>query len=228
MPLFDRTNDFDRRVIRNIVSLRESEDLFDDLAREDATLSPVAIEAEAQVKSTLPLGLIERGFRYTTSVAYPFEHEPYLKTRYGDGSYGVWYGALDLKTTIYETCFHMIKEESRLPKANRIAYRERAIYKILCRSLLIDLSEKETEFPGLIAEDYGFTQQIGERLRREGHPGLLAPSARHRGGVNVVAFSPSILSDPLFTCYLSYTCDVDRRTVTVEREVGKILYNLKF
>jgi hypothetical protein len=228
MPLLDTTRDFDGKAYRNIVSLRVSEDLFDDLTGGDPSLSAVAVESEARVKSRIPLGLVERGFHYTTSITYPFEHEPYLKTRYGDGSYGVWYGSLALKTTVHETAFHMVREEAKIEGNTGPIHRERAVYQVRCRALLVDLSGKEGEFPDLIGPDYVFTRQIGARLHREGHPGLLAPSARHRGGVNVVALTPAILSDPSLFCYLTYTFDPARRAVTVERTVGKVMAVLRF
>ena len=228
MPLLDTTRDFDDKVYRNIVSLRESEDLFDDLTGGDPSLSAVAVESEARVKSHIPLGMVERGFHYTTSITYPFEHEPYLKTRYGDGSYGVWYGSLALRTTIHETAFHMVQEEAKIEGNTGPIYRERAVYLVRCKALLIDLSGKGVEFPDLIGPDYVFTQQIGARLHREGHPGLLAPSARRREGINLVALTPAILSDPALYCYLTYACDLARRAVTVERTVGKVMAVLKF
>lgn len=122
----------------------------------------------------------------------------------------------------------MVKEESGIEGNSDPIYRERAVYLIYCKALPIDLSGKEAEFSALIGPDYGFTRQIGERLRREGHPGLLAPSARHRGGINLVALSPAILSEPGLFCYLTYTCDPVRRVVTVERTVGKVTAILKF
>lgn len=228
MPLFSHVRDFDEDVFRNIVSLRESQDLFDDLTGGNTSTSAIAIEAEARVKANIPLGLISRGFHYTIAITYPFEHEPYLKTRYGNGAYGVWYGALALDTTINETAFHMVKEESGIEGNTGSIYRERAVYLIHCKALLIDLSGKETEYPDLVGQDYGFTQQVGERIRREGHPGLLAPSARHKSGINLVSFSPSILSDHRMHCYLTYICDPVRRIVTVERTVGDVMLTLKF
>jgi hypothetical protein len=126
------------------------------------------------------------------------------------------------------TFFHMVKEESGIEGNTGPVYRERAVYRVRCKALLIDLSGKEIDFPDLVGPDYGFTQQIGERLHREGHPGLLAPSVRHRGGINLVALTPAILSDPKLFCYLTYTCDPTRRCVTVERTVGKVMSVLKF
>jgi hypothetical protein len=227
-PLFGRLRDFDEDAYRNIVSLRKSQDLFDDLTGGDASMSAIAVEAEARVKSGIPPGIIPRGFHYTIAIAYPFEHEPYLKTRYGNGTYGVWYGALTLDTTIRETAFHMVKEETGIEGNTGLIHRERAVYRVHCKALLIDLSGKEAEYPDLVGQDYGFTRQVGERLRREGHPGLLSPSARQKGGINLVAFSPAILSDPRLSCYLTYTCDPVRRTVTVERTVGKVMSTLQF
>ena len=109
-----------------------------------------------------------------------------------------------------------------------LIHRERAVYLIHCRALLIDLSGKEAEYPDLVGQDYGFTQQVGERVRREGHPGLLSPSTRHKSGINLVSFSPAILSDPRLSRYLTYTCDPVRRIVTVERTVGKVMSTLQF
>jgi len=228
MLLLDKTRDFDDDVYRNIVSLRESEDLFDDLTDGDPSMSAIAIEAESRVKSHIPPDLLGRGFHYTVSIAYPFENEPYLKTRYGNGSYGVWYGSLALETTIYETAYHMVREESGVEGNRRSVYRERAVYLVHSKALLIDLSGKEMEYPALTGQDYGFTCQIGERLYMEGHPGLLAPSARHPGGVNLVALSRKILSDPRLYCYLAYRCDLARRTVVVERAPGEVVASLKF
>ena len=228
MPLFDKTRDFNDDAYRNIVSLRESEDLFDDLTDGDSSMSAIAVEAESQVKSNIPPDLIARGFHYTTSIAYPFENEPYLKTRYGNGSYGVWYGSLALDTTIHETAYHMVREESGIEGNQRTIYRERAVYLVHCKALLIDFSGKEIEYPDLIGKDYGFTRQIGERLHSEGHPGLLAPSARHQGGINLVALSRKILSDPRLNCFLSYNCDLARKTVVVERALGEVIATLQF
>jgi hypothetical protein len=228
MLLFDKTRDFDDDAYRNIVSLRESEDLFDDLTDGDSLMSAIAIEAESRVKSSVSPDLLDRGFHYTTSIAYPFENEPYLKTRYGNGSYGVWYGSLALETTIHETAYHMVREESGVEGNRGPVYRERAVYLVRCKALLIDLSGNEAECPDLVGPDYGFTQQIGERLHRERHPGLLAPSARCRGGINLVALSRKILSDPRLNCYLAYTCDPVRRTVAIERAAGEVMAVLAF
>jgi hypothetical protein len=225
--LFDRTVDFDADVFRNITSLRESRDLFDDITEGGAFANAVAVAAEMRVKAGAPPGIVGRGFHYSTAIGYPFETEPYLSTRYSNGSFGVWYGSVELKTSIHETAYHMLADELKVEGNAGVIKRERAVYLIRCRALLIDLRGKEKEFPGLIGDGYGLTHEIGERLHTEGHPGLLAPSARCKG-TNLAAFTPAILSEPRHHCYLTYKCDVPGRKIIVERQSGKTFLKLEF
>ncbi len=222
--LFDKTADFRGLPYRNITTLRESEDLFDDLADGDASASAVAAEAEIRVKdhpAARDLKIIQRGFDYTRAIIdYPFKAEPYLSTRFGDGTYGVWYGSLEMKTTVFETCFHMIRAELAVEGLDEVVVRDRAVYRVKCSAILIDLRGKQASFPKLVEDDYGFTQQIGQRINHEGHPGLLAPSARYNG-INVVIFNPDVLSDPRLHCYLTYYFNPQTLAIKVERTVGR-------
>jgi hypothetical protein len=217
-------------VKRNIVSLRKSEDLFDDLydAKQLPDGKAIAQKVEARVKQDIPNGLINRGFHYTTGILYPFQIENYQKTRFSDSSFGCWYGSLELDTTIYETAFHNLKNEMGTAGVNEIIYRERAIYNIFCQGILIDLRGKEQQYPQLIAQDYSFTHQIGGRLAKEGHPGLVAPSARYAKGSNVVAFSEKILSYPRLIHYLNYYINPMNSSVRVEKEQGKTYLEIDF
>lgn len=224
--LFGRTRDFQGDVYRNIVSLRESIDLFDDLTDEGG-VTQYAVAAEARVKEGIPSGMINRGFYYTLAIGYPFVKEPFLLSRYGNGTFGVWYGSTALDTTIQETIYHMMKEESRLEGLTGQVKRERAVYLVRVGAVLIDLVGKERRYPDLLSEDYSLPQQIAERLQKEGHPGLLAPSARC-AGTNLVAFTPSILTDPRVNCYLTYTYDYQSKTIEVERQPGEIVLRHQF
>lgn len=226
--LLNSNRDFDGVIKRNIVSLRRSEDLFDDLTDGDATLTRLAQSLEANVKQLIPTGIIARSFHYTTAVEYPFVREPYLMSRYGNGSHPVWYGALDLETTIHETCYHMVREERRIEGHHETIYRERAVYDVDGRAILIDLVGKEQHYPALIEESYHFTQPLGQRMYDEGHPGLIAPSARHRGGENAIIFRQNMLTNPRVTCYLNYLYSATDNTVIVERTSGETLITLRY
>ena len=222
--LFDKTTDYNGQPYRNIATLRDSEDLFDDLSDGDETASAIAAEAEMRVKGPAVLRdpkIIHRGFQYNqASIDYPFKSEPYLFTRFGNGTYGVWYGSLEMKTTVFETGFHMIKAELAVEGLDEMIVRERAVYRVQCRAILIDLRGKQKFFPKLVGDDYGFTHQIGQRMTREGHPGLLAPSSRTKG-TNMVIFNPDVLSNPRLHCYLTYFFDPDTLNIRVERTVGR-------
>ena len=220
--LLDSNIDFDADFYRNIVSLRESEHLFDDLTGEDADLHAVAVQAEMRVKRDIPRGIIGRGFHYSTAIEYPFITEPYVESRYGDGSFPVLYGSMDLETTIHETCYHMAKFESHSEGIDEVIVRDRAIYLIHGRAVLVDLTNKRSAFPQLLSNEYSFTQQIGKRLSKEGHPGIMAPSAQC-DGTNIVFLNIEVLSDPRIHCYLTYRLDPATWKITVEKRSGEVI-----
>lgn len=225
--LLSRNRDLNQDLKRNIVSLRISQNLFDDLTDGDESLSVVAQQLEQEVKKDIPIGIIHRSFHYTTAIEYPFSAEPYLHSRYGDGSYAVWYAALELDTSIYETAFHMMREQLKIEGLNEIIYQERAVYDVHCRALLVDLSSRKLQYPELVANDYVFTQQIGKRMHLEGHPGLIAPSARTQG-TNAAIFRKEVLSNPRVICYLNYLLNPSTRKIIIERQPGITLFDIQF
>jgi RES domain len=221
--LFNTAREFAQDVYRNIVSLRESQDLFDDLTAGDEHLSSVAVEVEQYVKRGIPLGVIERGFAYSTAIGYPFEVEPFMASRFGDGRSGVWYGGLELETTIYESAYHMMRAELAVAGNDGVVVRERAVYRVFLDAVMFDLTGKCDDFPDLVANDYSFTQQVGRRMREEGHPGLLVRSARYEEGTNSVVFNPAVLTNPRISCYLTYIFNPRTLAVQVERTPGETL-----
>ncbi|MCS5710141.1 RES domain-containing protein [Candidatus Berkiella aquae] len=226
MDLYAKNATVNEDVKRNIPSLRISEDLFDDLY-DDNDYKAVAIAAESRVKQDCAPDFIQRGFHYTTSVLFPFDSENYQRTRYSDGSFGCWYGSMELDTTIYETAFHNLKNELNVEGIKEVIIRERAIYNIFCEGILLDFRELQNHFPKLIHDDYSYTQQIGRHLATQGHPGLLAPSARKPGGVNVVVFNSQILSNPRVSQYLTYYIDPINQTVRVEKKPNELYLMIK-
>jgi hypothetical protein len=226
--LFTKAIEFRKDVFRNIVSLREQQDLFDDLAEGNVELSTFAIEAEARVKENIPLGFIERGFHYSQAIGYPFDTQPFMASRYGDGTFGVWYGSVDsLETSIWETAYHMIQDELNIYGLRETVVRERAVYLVCCEGILLNLVGREKTYPQLVSDDYSYTQNIGRRLAKEGHPGFQAPSARCKG-VNVAVFNPDILSNPRNHMYLTYRFDPASRKVEVDRQPGELLMTVSF
>jgi len=174
-----------------------------------------------------PQAIIDRPFEesiYYQAIQYPFRH--WARSRYSDGSYGVWYGADTFATTIHETAYHWTHELlADVGWQNLLGVRiERKVYRVHCQSLLLDFRPLVSAYPGLIDPDsYQYTQHIGQRLHREGHPGLVSRSARCEGDVFGI-FSAPALSTPRPYCYLTYR--LDERGVRVERKPGQCLMTL--
>lgn len=197
-------------LFRNIVSLRESQDLYDDLS-DDPSDWELATQVELQFKppqyeSHQPI--IDRPFEeadYTNAIQYVFNNWSY--SRFSTGNYGVWYGSKTLETTIHETLYHW--QNRLLNDADLLNYKqpiimERKIYQVYCDAGLINLLGKETEWPWLLSNDYSECQSFGQRVHQQGFPGLWTPSARHEGGINAAVFNARVLSQPKNHCYLQY------------------------
>lgn len=223
MALLDVTCDFSAAVFRNIVSLRVSRNLFDDLIP-DSRGQEAAMTAEMRVRSA-GTGVIERGLAYSEAIGYPFEADVSVASRYGDGTIRVWYGALDEDTALAETCYHQIQMLREIEGVDRVVTRYRKVWQVQANGLFIDLRGKLEEFPALIGDDYAWPQSIGKRLAHEGLPGLLYPSARWPGDC-LAAFRATPLSQPQQLYDLTYRIDPVAGHVDVEREPGKLLRRL--
>ena len=218
-------------LLRNIVSLRISQNLFDDLSDEsDAWNSAIALELSTKPRffaSSQPV--IDRPYEealWNDAINYPFRH--WLRSRYSDGSFGVWYGADTVETTVYETAYHWRQgflRDAGLTQPGDSGIRiERTLYHVRCDAALVDLRPLVERLPALInPDDYTLTQQVGARLHREGHPGLVTRSARCRGDVYPV-LNPGLLSNPRQLCHLTYTTTA--AGVTVEREPGVVWFTI--
>lgn len=212
-------------MVRNIVSIRVSQDLFDDLSdSKEAWEAAIALENEVKppmFQSVFPV--IHRPFEeaeWDSAVEYPFRK--WSNSRFSDGTYGVWYGAKDLDTTIFETVHHWragILADSGLGFDGLIT--ERKVYNVRCDALLLDFRGMVQRIPSLIDPfDRTLTHQIGNRMHKEGHPGLLSRSARCDGDTCAI-FNRNVLSNPRELCRLTYT--MRQGSVCVEREPGVTL-----
>ncbi len=218
-------------LLRNIKSIRQTQELFDDLSTEPADWE-AAKQAELAAK---PLAytdqpILRRPFeraRYFNAIRFPFEN--WARSRYSDGNWGVWYGADDLSVTIYETVYHWLRllRAAGLAEHERDITGERRVYKVRCEAALLDLRPRVRGFPALVdGEDYSFTQDVGRRIHREGHPGLVSASARTKGDVHAV-FREQVLSNPRNHCDLTYLLRPGADRVRVERQRGRKLMSVE-
>ena len=220
--LFDCAVDYSNDVFRNIRGIKISQDLFDDLSDDPQNweaANTLDMHTHPPILNNAPL--IQRAFDYSKNdfIDYPFKN--ITASRFSDGSFPCWYGSETLETTIFETRHHFIKEilsaweVFQHQKTVRI---DRRVAQINCQGLAFDLSHKMDEFPWLVESvDYTSCQAIGRRVANEGHPLLITPSARHKKGINLVAFKPEILSNSRDYCNLHYIFDLINKSVRVFR-----------
>jgi hypothetical protein len=207
---------FSGDLVRNIKGVRVSQDLFDDLAQDPADRD-VAIAAESATRMPSPAPLITRPFDYGTVITYPFVPHNWQATRYSDGlAYGVWYGALELETTVYETVYHWHRfVMDSFAGLDRSIAGERRVFDVRCDAILIDL--RAAGEPRLTdRRDYGFTWKVGRYLWERSQSGLLARSAR-AAGTTAAMFRPEPLTDVRDRCFLTYRMNPAQDRVAVER-----------
>jgi hypothetical protein len=223
--LFSRLalDDFHGDAVRNIVSLRQAQDLFDDLTDDpDAWALAQAVEDEVKPPTYLSaLPIIDRPFEdaeWFNAIAWPFRH--WQASRFSDGRYGVWYGSESVETTVFESAYHWHKgflADAGFEHETVVA--ERKVYAVACRAALLDFRPATREHPDLLhPTDYAFCQTVGARIHREGHPGLHIQSVRRPAGDNLAIFNPQVLSSPKVLCFLTYRLEAGR--IFVEREPG--------
>ena len=215
--------DVHQDVARNIVSLRQSQDLFDDLTDDPAEwLLAQKVEAEVRPPSyRSPTPIIDRPFEdaaWFNAIIWPFRH--WQASRFSDGSYGVWYGSESVETTVFESAYHWYRGllcDAGYERETVIA--ERKVYLVACGAALLDFRKATAEHGELLhPSDYAFPQSVGARIHREGHPGLLIQSVRRRAGENMAIFNPGVLSNPRHHCQLTYRLEAGQ--ITVEKRAG--------
>lgn len=221
--LIDKVLDFDSDAFRNISSILISEDLLDDLSADPKDrVAGEALVAEQKEQDDFFSPIIMRPFTYGVGLSdAPAGQYP---TRFSDGRrFGVWYGSLDLLTSVYETAYHFKKRLSdMLIEIEEEVVSERRIFLVHVSGILVDLRGKRRSFPQLHdKEDYSFTHTVGAYLFDKGQSGLLVESARYRDGVNIAAFRPDILSNPRHHSYMIYRWKPGDSSVRIEKTRGR-------
>lgn len=229
------TRDAQRDWHRNIVSLRKSVDLFADLV-DDPKDADVLARHEMSIKQAYHQpAIIHRPFEESAlydsvaaAIQWPFQHP--CNSRYSPGTYGVWYGAASVETSVRETVYHFRRNTlaSQVARqSTRPIVQERRVHLVHCSAMLVDLRAHTRREPGLLdPDDYSICHAVGAELRSAGLPGVITYSARHARSEVVAVFTPSVLTDPRTVCYLTYTLHPDTGKVIVERSRGKVEYEL--
>jgi hypothetical protein len=125
-------------------------------------------------------------------------------SRFGDGSYGVYYAARSLETAVRETAFH---------RARFLAATNEAPGEIDMRAYVGKPKESLKDIRGPRfkqlhnPDDYTQSQIYGKARREKGEWGLVYRSVRHEGGECIAAFRPKAVTVPLPGPALAYVWD---------------------
>lgn len=220
--LFSDNVDYHADLIRNIPGARRAQNPFDDLAADPDDWQLASI-VEAAQRAPTPETVISDPFDYGSVVSYTFESKHWHAMRFSDGSlYGVWYGSLELETTVYETAWHWYRfVMDSFPDEDREILTERRVFDVRCDALLIDLRGKEARYPDLTSrKSYAFTQQVGLYIHEQNLNGLLVRSARCNG-TNAAIFKPERLSNVRERAALTYRLNAVRDSLVAERTPRK-------
>lgn len=226
--LLRRNVAFQGDLVRNIKTIRESQQLFDDLSA-DRNDWALATAAEAEERVPTPAAIVTRPFDYGTVIGYSFDPSTWQITRFSDARrFGVWYGSLDAETTVHETVFHWHRfVMDSYATEERAITGERRLFDVRCDALLIDLRGKEVDHPDLVSRtSYTFTHVLGNYLFDQGANGVLVKSARC-AGINGALFRRDRLSDVRERMLLTYRCNLTQDLCDVERAPGEVWMRIR-
>lgn len=223
---------------RNIISLRVSEDLFDDLADDADTrellgqieLDRKPAQYEGRPVLSRPFEEAELASKVFAAIGYPFAHP--TASRFSDGTWGVWYGASTLRTTVHETAYHWHRRFIQAPRDLELknpVIGERRVFKVRCTGALLDLRPALTVEPSLAdPHDWSSGQKFGRLLHNNGYPGLLTDSVRTPtpNARTIAVLRKDLLSEPRDYCYLTYRFDPATQQIRVEREKAKRWFDI--
>jgi hypothetical protein len=189
---------------RNIYTIVPSQFLYDDIVSPEDEDAIFELEKlTSGIESTSKQA--QRSFQYCqneNSLAC-FEELSWKCSRFTNGNlFGVWYGALEEKTSLYEIIYHLRKETKELfdnPKnldKSRIVDRKFIRAKISANKLIDMRGYPNQEI--LVSDDYSVCNQIGELAHNHKIDAFFTPSARVTGGICTPIFNDAIIDDKFF------------------------------
>jgi len=114
-------------------------------------------------------------------------------SRFSDGERGAWYCAFEAATALAEVAFHKTVEYAEIGRFDDSAY-----YQCLLSDFTAEFHDLRgrAEFASCLAPDnYLDSQRLAARLLEAGSTGLIFPSVRRSGGVNLACFRPALVGN---------------------------------
>ncbi len=141
-----------------------------------------------------------------TVIMAPFTHLSPSGSRFADGTFGVFYAATNLATSIAETRFH----REKFLRATRQAPLE-----LDMRTYLADVTERFHDIRGRRSampeiydpDSYVSSQGLGRALKLSGSNGIVYESVRHPTGECLAVFRPRLIQNLRQGMHLRYMWD---------------------
>jgi hypothetical protein len=196
-------------VYRNIATCYPSQDLFDDLVDDDQITTLQRIDsATSGIDHQLPAKCRTFQYRELETSLFVFSQPSWWGGRFSDGSYGVWYGALEEETSIAETLYWSARfVEPDLRNTKNPITRDRRLFQASLRhDCTADLRVCSAYREQLTdPTDYTFCRQIGREAVAQKAGWLLSPSARYPTGTCVPVFTPEAIVSEKTLAFVRFT-----------------------
>ncbi len=127
------------------------------------------------------------------------ESNPFPVSRFSDGTFGVFYSAIEIPTCKREVESHLADEIAENGSETLPYTRYYQLIECNYSGTTVDLRGKEKVHSELVSSDktgYHFCQQLGAEAKELELAGLLTRSARQAGGTCVPVFERVALSNP--------------------------------
>jgi RES domain-containing protein len=114
-------------------------------------------------------------------------------SRFNDGRRGAWYCAFDAETALAEVSFHKAVEYAEI---NR--FDDSVQYQCMLADFTAtfhDIRNQPRYEDCLAADSYIASQTLAERLLEGGSLGVIYPSVRREGGINLACFRPALVGN---------------------------------
>ena len=131
---------------------------------------------------------------------------PFRVTRFGDGTIGIFYSALEEETCKRECEFHLLNDDIETSNHPRFY----SMIKCYYQGSTLDLRGCESKNPELVSDTedgYLFCQDLGKHAIQNRIEGFLTPSARLEGGTCVPVFWRTAVTEPQV---------IDRYTISIQ------------
>ena len=132
------------------------------------------------------------GISYAHIVNAAFTHAHSMGSRFNLADRGAWYAAFALETSQAEVAFHKAQDLQEINWQDE----EVATYADYLADFRADFHDirGESEFVKCLDPDsYQNSQRLARQLLKEGSPGIVYPSVRHKGGTCLACFRPALV-----------------------------------